>query len=43
MPPKFCVWGGIGALVAGAGYLWLVRGTVILADLSAAMASVLCL
>jgi hypothetical protein len=38
-----CVWGGLGILLAGAGYLWAVRGTAILADLYGAAAGVLCI
>ena len=38
---RLWVLGGVGALLAGAVYLWAVRGTAILLDLAAAV-SALC-
>ena len=43
MPRRLCIWSGIGVLAAGAGYLWVVRGTAILVDLSGAIMGMLCI
>ena len=39
---RLWVIGGVGVLIAGALYLWAVRGTAILLDLAAAAKGVLC-
>jgi hypothetical protein len=39
---RIWIYGGLGVLVAGALYLWAVRGTAILLDLAAAAKGVLC-
>ncbi len=34
---RWIAWSGVGALIGGAGYLWMVRGPAILLDLYGAV------
>ncbi len=43
MTRRLCIWGGVGALMLSAAYLWAVRGTAILMDLYGLAAGVFCL
>jgi len=42
-PVKVGLWVGVGLLLLGAAYLYAVRGTAILLDLSSGIAGLLCL